>query len=134
MAEVFHRAVHEGSAAHYTALQRAAWSPTPNPALFCNREADGRKIWVAEIAGAVTGFIELEQDGHIDCFYCHPRGAGSALYATLEAEAGRAQLRVEASDVAQPFFERRGYEVVAKQVVERAGVPLRNTLMVKPAR
>ena len=134
MAEVLHYAVHHGAATHYTTRQRAVWSPAPNPAWFRDREADGRKVWVAESAGAITGFIELEQDGHIDCFYCHPRGEGSALFAALEAEAGEVPLRVEASDVARPFFERRGFAAVAEQVVERGGVPLRNNVMVKPAR
>lgn len=54
-------------------------------AQFLARIADGRFVFVA--AGpddTPLGFVELERDGHIDCFYCHPdrigQGIGARLY------------------------------------------------------
>lgn len=129
LAGVFHDAV-QGTGPTYSSAQRNEWSPAPNPEMFWDREADGRRVWVAEQAGVITGFIELEPDGHIDCFYCHPRGAGAALFARVEAETN-GPLFTEASDVARPFFAARGFEVVAEQEVERNGVILQNTRMVK---
>ncbi|WP_255552426.1 GNAT family N-acetyltransferase [Maritimibacter dapengensis] len=131
MAEVFHAAVHGAAAAHYTAAQRAAWSPAPRPEIFADREADGRMVFVAD-SGGVTGFIELERDGHIDCFYTHPRGAGPALYDALEEAArtlGLSALFVEASETARPFFEARGFVVEQRREVERQGVELHNYRM-----
>ncbi|HBZ44905.1 MAG TPA: GNAT family N-acetyltransferase [Maritimibacter sp.] len=132
LAEVFHHAVHVTAARDYGPSQLDAWSSAPLPDRFADREADGRIVWVAEDAARVVGFIELEPNGHIDCFYCHPRGAGTALYDALEAGArGMEQLFVDASKTARPFFERRGFEVIEAQNVDRGGVTLMNFRMEK---
>ncbi len=133
MAHVFHAAVHGAAARHYSPAQRAAWSPAPKPALFAGREADGRRVFIAE-DGHVVGFIELEPCGHIDCFYTHPRGAGGPLFDALEAEAralGLTRLFVEASETAHPFFAARGFTTEARQTVKRAGVALTNYRMIR---
>ena len=79
---------------------------------FLARVSDGRLVFVATDNGdKPIGFIELENNGHIDCFYCHPdvtrTGVGLALYNHLEQVAlgsGLQRLYVEASEAAKTFF------------------------------
>jgi putative acetyltransferase len=86
----------------------------------------------------VVGFIELEPDGHIDCLYVHPafqrQGIAGRLLQHLMQEAkkrGIAQLHVEASAVARPFFEARGFALQARNSVVRRGQTLINYRMVR---
>lgn len=140
IAEIFHRAVHEIASAHYTPAQCAAWSPAPRPAENWARHAsDGRLVLVAVSSqDDPVGFIELEPNGHIDCFYCHPdvagTGTGHALYTAMEAEArsqGIAKLFVEASEPAKRFFTKVGFSVLYRQDIERRAVQLYNFAMEK---
>jgi putative acetyltransferase len=141
LAQIFHRAVHEIASAHYSPDQCAAWSPAPRRAEnWARHAADGRMVFVAcDAQDKPLGFIELEADGHIDCFYCHPEaagtGVGAALYAALEAEArtrGLARLYVEASEPARRFFDKAGFSVLRRREFERRGVQLYNFAMEKP--
>ena len=86
----------------------------------------------------MVGFIELEADGHIDCLYTHKdfqrRGVAGRLYRFAEEEAirrGLQRLYVEASLMACPFFEKRGYTVRTRNQFVRRGVELVNFTMEK---
>jgi putative acetyltransferase len=103
--------------------------------------ANGRRTLVAEEAGEVVGFAELEDDGHLDMFYLRKdlvgRGIGRQLYQVVEREARSLGLRrifTEASVTACPFFERQGFRVLRKQTVSRRGVAMTNFAMEKPLR
>lgn len=139
-ARIFHDAVHCIGALDYSPAQCAAWSPAPLPVETVLAHAgDCRQIWVAADDDDVAqGFIELEADGHIDCFYLAPAvagsGAGAALYARLEAEArmlGLASLYVEASEAARRFFLRQGFTDEGRRDFERRGVMIHNYMMTK---
>jgi putative acetyltransferase len=143
LAQIMHDSVHALTRASYTAEQRAAWSPAPMSAdRYLARVAAGRRVFVAvDAEDAPLGFIELEADGHIDCFYCAPhaakRGIGRALYAELETtarEGKMARLFVEASEIARGFFLRAGFDDLAQQQVERRGTLLTNYRMEKALR
>ncbi|MEZ5537052.1 MAG: GNAT family N-acetyltransferase [Thiolinea sp.] len=115
---------------------KAAWAPAPVDYGYWSERLSVKKPFVAIIDHRVAGFIELEADGYIDCTYTHPdfqgRGVVSGLYAYLLAEAqrrGLQRLYVEASLVAKPFFEHRGFSVISKNEVQRHGVSLVNFLM-----
>lgn len=139
-AEIFHRAVHEIASRHYSPAQCAAWSPAPAPAARVAARADRLSIWVAVDAQDVAqGFIELEPDGHIDCFYVAPEAVGQdvgvALYAHLEAAARAARitrLHVEASEAAKGFFLRQGFALDRRRDFDRHGVAMHHYLMHKP--
>ncbi|MCH1925137.1 GNAT family N-acetyltransferase [Shewanella sp. C31] len=84
----------------------------------------------------MVGFIELDDDGHIDCMYTAPNyqrcGIASALYAVLEQHAialALPRLYVEASYLAQPFFFKQGFRRLDKNVVDRNGTQLLNFTM-----
>ncbi len=140
LAAVFHASVHHIGAVDYSKEQLAAWSPKPvDRATFHQRVSDGRAVWVAvNRDNRPAGFIELEANGHIDCFYCGPeyagRGVGLALYQRLEAAAiaqGITGLFVEASAAAQRFFWRVGFATVHRREFIRNGVEIHNYMMTK---
>ncbi|MEX5597923.1 N-acetyltransferase family protein [Pseudophaeobacter sp. C1-32P7] len=137
---IFHAAVHGIGARDYTPAQCAAWSPEEAPAdVIWRRAKDGRQIWVAADQDDVAqGFIELEPDGHIDCFYIAPdhagTGIGAALYAALVEEARRRgldSLYVEASEAARRFFLRQGFTEKGRRDFIRRGVAMHNYAMGK---
>lgn len=140
LVEVFHQSVHAIGRKDYSAAQVDAWSPAPVPAdRFHARVSDGRSVFVAvDDDGTPIGFVELEGDGHIDLFYCHPdhagSGVGKALYDRLESaalDAGLSRLYVEASEAARRFFLRAGFAVVRRRDFERNNVQIHNYLMEK---
>ena len=137
---ILHEAVHVIGTRDYRPEQLAAWSPAPmTPETYCARIADGRWVTVAVSDGDVpVAFIELEADGHIDCFYCHPdvagSGVGKALFRQAQAQvidAGQTRLRVEASEAARRFFLREGFHVTARSEFRRHGVLIHNYEMEK---
>ena len=136
---IFHAAVHAVGARFYSPEQCAAWSPDVPPAERVLAHVEGKRVWVAvDSTEAVQGFIELEPDGHIDCFYLDPenagRGIGALLYAQLEAAAQATEisrLYVEASEPARRFFLRQGFVQDARRDFDLRGVKMHNFAMSK---
>ncbi len=135
---LFYETVHSVNLADYSPEQARAWAPVPpDPAAWHGRMS-GRHTLVAEGDDGVVGFVELEDDGNLDMLYCRRdavgRGVGSLLYAAAEERAkglGLRRIFVEASITARPFFERRGFRVLSRNVVVRRGVELVNFSMEK---
>ncbi|MHC2479502.1 GNAT superfamily N-acetyltransferase [Rhizobium leguminosarum] len=70
--------------------------------------------------------------------FVHPEfqglGIASHLLSRVEGEAlklGFSRIYTEASRTARPFFERKGFRVITKQIVEKRGQGLENFLMEK---
>lgn len=142
LGRLFHRAVREGAAAHYDADQRAAWSPAPpDGAGWTARLAEAETV-VAEQAGEIVGFMSLVvTSGYLDLAYVAPEvmggGVADALYAVLETRArcaGPGHMTSDASELARPFFERHGWQVIARQEIVRGGVTMHNYRMEKTLR
>jgi len=138
IADLFHQSVHAIDPALYTPEQQEAWAPTPPDYARWSERLALKRPSLAIVEGRLAGFIELDADGHIDCLYTHPAfqgmGVASALYAYLETEARSRQLSrlyVEASRVARPFFERRGFNLIRANEVQRGGTKLTNYRMEK---
>ncbi|TMP24445.1 histone acetyltransferase [Pseudoalteromonas rubra] len=139
IADLFHSAVHAIAEEHSTREQKAVWAPTPPDYAFWSQRLAEKRPWVAVLNGRIAGFIELDDDGHIDCAYTHPefqgQGIASALYRKLEAQAktrGLTRLYVEASKPARRFFAARGFLMVKRNEIARQGVTLINYTMEKP--
>ena len=138
IAELFHQSVHAIDPALYTPEQQEAWAPTPLDYALWSARLNEKKPFIALVDNTLAGFIELEADGHIDCTYTHPqfqgRGVASALYEHLLAKAKARHLEylyVEASLIAKPFFEHRGFSVKKRNEVQRNGISLVNFAMEK---
>ncbi|CAN4278035.1 GNAT family N-acetyltransferase [Pseudoxanthomonas sp. LjRoot125] len=123
----------------YTPEQVAVWAATADVAETAARCGDGRYVVVAQDdAGTVLGFADLEADGHLDMLYAAPEAeglhVGSQLYAAIEAHARRRGLRrifVEASELARPLLERRGFTLLGRNDLVMDGVDIHNYRMEK---
>jgi putative acetyltransferase len=136
IADLFHGSVHSLDAENFSAEELEAWAPTPPDYSHWRERLAAKKPYVAEREGMIIGFIELEDDGHIDCFYTHRdfqrQGVGSALYNHLLKEADARDvhdLYVEASAIARPFFEREGFRFEKANRLELRGQILTNFSM-----
>ena len=135
---LFYETVRTVNLGDYSPEQVRAWAPAPPDPEVWHARMSGRHTLVAEGSGEVVGFVELEEDGHLDMFYCRRdfvgRGVGSLLYAAVEERAGEIGLErifTEASITARPFFARRGFAVLRPNSVVRQGVELVNFSMEK---
>ena len=123
----------------YTPEQVAVWAATADIARTAARCSDGRYVVVAQDdAGTVLGFADLEADDHLDMLYAAPEAeglhVGSQLYAAIEAHARRRGLRrifVEASELARPLFERRGFTLLGRNDLVMDSVAIHNYRMEK---
>lgn len=140
MAQLYFDSVHGLGPRGYGAEQIAAWAPAPpDPAQFRARAADGRTTLVAENpAGEIVAYGDLEADGHIDHLYCRPDVSGTGVASGLTDEllalaetAGMTRLYVEASELARPLFERRGFTVVQRREFTLRDVAIHNYAMEK---
>lgn len=140
LAQIFHDAVHQVGARHYSPEQLKAWAPAvPKPEGFIEKRADGRILLVAaDESDRPLAYGDLEGNGHIDHLYCRPDVAGtgvaSALYERLEAAArdgGIGRLHVEASEPARQFFLRKGFVLLERRELTLSGVAIHNYAMVK---
>jgi len=110
----------------YSPQQVMAWAPDQIDARQWRHRFDSKVVWVADLDGAPVGFVDVARDGLIDMLYVHAdhqgRGIASLLLRTVEASArthGLMRLFTEASITARPFFEHRGFRVIAPQRVMR---------------
>ncbi|MDX2212867.1 MAG: GNAT family N-acetyltransferase [Oculatellaceae cyanobacterium bins.114] len=138
IAQLFHDTIREVNSRDYSESQVKAWAPDNIHFRNWVEACSKRFTYVADDAGVIAGFGELEANGHIDCFYCHKdyqrQGVGSQIYAAIEAKAialGLKYLFVEVSITAKPFFQQMGFAVVKEQQEPRRGELLTNFLMEK---
>ena len=120
----------------YSPAQVAAWASDDIDTERWFGRFSGRFVPVAEEGGRPVGFAELEPDGHVDRVYVSAdhqgQGIGRLLLSAVVAEArrvGLVRLFTEASITARPFFEARGFTVLAPQVVTVRGVEFVNYRM-----
>jgi putative acetyltransferase len=137
IAELFYNTIHQINIKDYTEKQINAWAPELRYEFWAKR-LKKKNPFVALADSQIVGFAELDPDGYIDCLYIHHqwqgKGVASKLLAEIEKEAqslGVKRLYTEASITAKPFFEKRGFEIIKEQQVEKRGVKLTNYRMEK---
>jgi putative acetyltransferase len=140
LAALFHAAIHQIAAQHYSPEQVNAWAPqVPDAARFLARGTDGRTLLIAvDGVGDPLAYGDVEADGHIDHLFCRPDMAGKGitaqLYEALEQAARDHEIDLlftEASEPARRFFLKRGFEVIERRDFEISGVPIHNYRMEK---
>lgn len=134
--KVFYSAVHLVASADYTPEQIEAWAPKEMDATLWEQHILGLNPFVAEIAGEVVGYADLQPNGYMDHFFVSGhharRGIGSLLMRHVIHEAkllGLSELTAEVSLTAQAFFKQFGFAVVELRYPERGGVIIPNALM-----
>lgn len=136
---LFFDTIHIVNSRDYSPEEITAWAPTVPDSDWAAQRAETRVVFVAESTAGILGFAELRpRASHLDCLYtrhdAQGRGVASSLLRAIESQAfdlGLVRLQTEASITARPFFERRGFRVLAPQTVERNGVQLTNFKMEK---
>lgn len=140
VAEIFIRAVTVTGLRGYSHEQVKVWAASgASDDATRERCGDGRLVLVAvDDDDRAIAFIDLEDDGHIDMLFCLPdwtgRGIASALYERLEHiahERGMSSLYVEASEIAKPFFARKGFALLRRNDFAMDGVAVHNYAMAK---
>lgn len=138
IAQLFHDTVRKINLQDYSLEQVKVWSP--DDIYFRNwlEICSSRFTYVAETDKTIIGFGELEQNGHIDCFYCHHlyqrQGIGNQIYAAIANKAKELNLTclfTEASITAKPFFLSQGFVIVKEQQVSCRGKMFTNYSMSK---
>lgn len=137
VAEIFVRAVHEIASEVYTREECLAWSDVEPNYEHWRKRCELKRPFVAVTDGVVSGFLELDPDGYIDCAYVNPDFARRGVISGLIAHAVEtcfamrvASLRVEASICAKPVFEKAGFRMVREKFADVKGQRLRNYEMV----
>ena len=138
IAKVYRDAVRTIAPQAYNAEQVSAWALFPADLdAFTIRLGRGVTL-VAEEAGQIIAFGQLEPDDHLDFLYCcghaSRKGVGSAIYRALEAHAmakGVMEIHTEASRISRPFFEKHGYLLVEIEHVVRFDVEFERFRMTK---
>jgi putative acetyltransferase len=136
--EIFRDSIEDLTADDYTEAQQAAWASVADDSAEFGKKLSGQLTLVATLDGSPVGFASLEGKEKIDLLYVHPaavgQGVGAMLVDALEKLAGArgtARLRVDASDSARGFFEKRGYVAQQRNTVSVGDEWLANTTMQK---
>lgn len=117
-AQVFYRAVREGTSGVYSDEQRRDWAKDPRPDLTKPDPRAGQDVWVSEEAGRITGFMALDKSGYLDMAFVLPevmgKGHATRLYDRLLTHAKATNLRrltVHASQFSRRFLAKHGWQV-----------------------
>lgn len=135
LAQLFYDTVHTVNRRDYTPAQLDAWATGTVDLTAWDVSFSAHHALVAEEDGVITGFADMASDGYLDRLYVHKdyqgRGIATALCDALETACNAPRFTTHASLTARPFFEKRGYQVVKEQQVERRNVRLTNFVMEK---
>lgn len=141
LAHVFDRAVRDGAAGAYDAVQRDAWASAMDTPPDWSRRLREEITLVAERGGRVAGFMTLGRDGFLDLAFVLPEAMGTGVAAALhdrvlaEAEArGMIRLTTEASHIARRFFLKQGWRELGEVQVNLGGATLTSFSMEKRLR
>ncbi|MEJ8858422.1 GNAT family N-acetyltransferase [Variovorax robiniae] len=135
---VFRASVHQMGTAWYTPAQLEAWAPQDYDLAEWAERLRSNRPFVAEFAGRIAGYADLQDTGLIDHFFVDGAfggcGVGTALMAHLHQSAharGIGELHANVSLSAEGFFIRFGFVVEQRQQVDVRGERLRNARMRK---
>lgn len=136
--ELFAQSIEELTQDDYDEDQRLAWiSAAEDADAFGKRLAQSLTL-VVQIDGEYLGFASLKDNKTIDMLFVHPyyagEGVGTALVTAFEKIAsarGAETISTDASDTAQEFFEKLGFEAMQRNSLPIDDQWLANTTMTK---
>ena len=138
LAAIFVASIGELTSDDYSEAQQAAWASAAEDEAAFGKRLAGQLTLIASLQNAPVGFASLKGADHIDLLYVHPNavlhGVAAMLCDALEKLAGArgaTKLTVDASDNAQEFFLKRGYEATQRNTLTIGDEWLANTTMHK---
>lgn len=133
--DLFYNTVHSVNARNYTQEQLNAWAPQKTADETWNQKFLSQFTIVAIKNNTIVGFGSIDQKGYIDMLFTHKdyqkQGIAKAICEKLETEFPVSRIITHASVTAKPFFEKRGYQTVKEQKIQRNQIALSNYLMEK---
>ncbi|ACA57057.1 GNAT family N-acetyltransferase [Clostridium botulinum] len=136
--ELFYNTVHSINSRDYNSAQLDVWAPKEIDIVSWDKSLSQHYSIVVEENGVTIGFGDLDATGYFDRLYVHKDYQGIGVATTIANELERyaqenhiSVVTTNASITAKPFFEKRGYEVIKEQFVERNGQFLKNFIMKK---
>lgn len=131
--KLFYNTVHKINIRDYSPEQVNAWATGIVDMDVWNRSLLQHHTFIATDGYALLGFGDIDHSGYLDRLYVHHgyqrRGIATALCHKLQSSVDTDKITVHASITARPFFEKRGYETVKEQEVDRRGITLKNYVM-----
>jgi putative acetyltransferase len=138
LAEIFRESITELTSDDYSEAQQEAWAASADDLSAFAKKLGSQLTLVATMEGSVVGFASLAGRDTIDMLYVHPaaagHGVGAMLADALEKLAGARgaeKLKVDASDTARGFFEKRGYVAQQRNSISLGDEWLANTTLHK---
>ena len=138
MKEIYKGTIMEMCAAEYDVDQRAVWASSSEKTERWNALINDQYVLLAVKDNVIVGFGSLLNGNYLDFMYVHKdyqrQGIADLLLNALEAEAIRQKTTVITSDIsktARPFFEKKGYVVLAEKQNQRGDLVLINYKMEK---
>jgi len=120
----------------YTAEQLKVWQSGADDRQKWVKKLDEQQFLVAEEDGEITGFSSISKEGYLDTLFIHKyyqrKGIAKKLLSRMVEYAnqqGVTEIITEASITARPFFERHGFKVVNKQILNRKNIKIPNYKM-----
>ncbi|MCI8422008.1 MAG: GNAT family N-acetyltransferase [Lawsonibacter sp.] len=131
---LFYHTVHTINARDYSQEQLDVWATGHIDSETWNQSFQQHFSLVAIEDNMIVGFGDIDETGYLDRLFVHAdyqrRGVAASLCNQLE-QAVQGTIVTHASITARPFFEKRGYQVIQEQQVERQGISLTNYVMRK---
>ena len=122
----------------YTKEQIEAWASTYDNQEGWVRRMEEQFFYIAKIENKIVGFASIDKFGYLDLLYVHKDyqklGIAKKLEAKLEEVAREnevAEISVQSSITAKPFFEHQDYKVTGEKHKLVNNVAFINTIMVK---
>lgn len=140
LCDIYYDTIHNVNKNDYTEEELEAWAPSNsyNEESYKKDTERWNKInpFVVVDNDIAVGFAELEDNGHINCFFVHHeyqgRGVGSMLLDACMEEAVKLKYKkivAEVSITAKTFFQRKGFRVIKPIVCEISGLKMNYFLM-----
>ncbi len=135
---LFYDTVHTINQKDYNKAQLDSWATlSPDLDKWCQPLKDSYSLIYFE-RDNIIAFGNITKEGYLDRLYVHKdhngKGIGTLLADQLETyvtDLGLREIVTQASITARPFFEKRGYQIIKKQTVERNNQKLINFIMKK---
>ena len=135
IATLFYDTVHTVNATDYTEEQLDAWATGNIDYDEWDKSFQKHLTYVAVEKGQIIGFGDIDDAGYLDRLYVHKDyqgvGVATAICKRLESESSVPLMIVHASITAKTFFEKRGYEIIKEQEVNRQNILLKYYIMQK---